>query len=342
MMTERFARVRSTGSALPPGVIPNTYFEAIVDTSDEWIRDRTGIQSRRFVAGGETTASLGAEAAARALHAAGIDAQSIDFLIVATCTPDRIMPSSASYLERRLGMSCPAFDLNAACAGFVYALQAGASQIVSGAADRVLVVGSDVMSRILNLNDRKTSILFGDGAGAVVLEAGEDPGIFDSRLGLDPVGTELITVPAGGSETPATAQTAQTADTKLRMDDGQAVFRAAVVRMAASCGELLEKAGMASSDVDLVIAHQANARILASVGRRLGIAPERVLVDIADVGNTSAASIPIALDRAWRRGKLRPGHLVLTTAFGAGLAWGANLLRWTAPPPSGESDRWTG
>jgi 3-oxoacyl-[acyl-carrier-protein] synthase-3 len=230
-------------------------------------------------------------------------------------------------------MSCPAFDLNAACAGFVYGVSVASAQIRAGAAERVLVIGAEVLSRVLNLSDRTTCVLFGDGAGAALLEPAEEPGVIDSLLALDGTQAQLLTIPAGGSEMPATAETASHRLHTIQMSDGQAVFRQAVVAMASACAEVLAKAGLTSSDVTRVIAHQANIRIINAVGKRLGIDPERVLIDIAEVGNTSAASIPIAMDRAWRAGKLAPGDVVLTVAFGAGMAWGANLIRWSAPSP---------
>jgi 3-oxoacyl-[acyl-carrier-protein] synthase-3 len=330
---ERHARIAGIGSALPEHAVPNSYFEALVDTSDEWIVDRTGIRSRRFAADGETTSTMAAQAASRALAGAGIEPGAIDLLIVATCTPDRPLPSAAAFVQASLGMGCPAFDLNAACAGFVYGLSVAGAQIRAGAADRVVLIGAETLSRMLNMGDRTTCVLFGDGAGAAVLEPADEPGLIDSRLALDGTQAELLTIPAGGSAEPATEEAVAQGRTKIHMSDGQMVFKQAVVAMAEACRELLEKAGVAPGDLDLVVAHQANARIISAVGRRLGIDPAKVVLDIAEVGNTSAASIPIALDRAWRAGRLHLGDLVLTTAFGAGLAWGANLIRWTLPPP---------
>jgi 3-oxoacyl-[acyl-carrier-protein] synthase-3 len=329
----RYARISATGSALASRVVPNAYFESLVDTNDQWIRERTGIENRRFAADGETTASLAADAASRALESAGVHPESVDMLIVATCTPDRPLPAAAAFVQARLGMRCPAFDLNAACAGFVYALSVGSAQVRCGAADRVMVVGSEVLSRMLNMSDRTTCVLFGDGAGAALLEPGDEPGVLDSRLALDGRYRELLTIPAGGTEEPTTVASVEQGRTKIHMADGPAVFREAVTSMATACRELLDKAGVDPADLDAVVAHQANARIVTAVGKRLGVDPDRVYMDIAEVGNTSAASIPIALDRAWRAGRLSPGDLVLTTAFGAGFAWGANLIRWTAPIP---------
>ncbi len=334
-MTEaRYARIAGIGSALPSRLVPNSWFESFLDTSDEWIADRTGIHARHFVGEGETTSTLSADAGTRALEAAGASPGSVDLLIVATCTPDRPLPAAAAFVQDLMGMTCAAFDLNAACAGFVYALAVGSAQIRAGAADRVLVIGAEVLSRVLNMQDRTTCVLFGDGAGAALLEPADEPGVIDSVMALDGSQRKVLTIPAGGSELPTTAETAGGTLHTIHMTDGQSVFRQAVVGMSNACGQLLEKSGLGASDVDLVVAHQANARIIGSVGKRLGIDPARVVLDIAEVGNTSAASIPIALDRAWRAGRLHAGDVVLTVAFGAGFAYGANLIRWTAGPPA--------
>jgi 3-oxoacyl-[acyl-carrier-protein] synthase III len=333
MMAGRYARVGAVGSALPARVVPNSYFETLVDTSDQWIVERTGIRERRFAGEGESTATLAADAGAETIRRSGVSPASVDLLIVATCTPDRLIPSTAAFVQQRLGLSAPAFDLNAACAGFAYALSVGDAQIRAGAADRVLIIGSEVLSRVLDLTDRTTCVLFGDGAGAALLEPAEEPGVLDSLLALDGSLAELLTVPAGGSQEPATSESVAARRHFLRMLDGQAVFKTAVTSMAEASRSLMEKAGFSGDDLGLVIGHQANARILAALGKRLGLPPEKVFVDIEKVGNTSAASIPIAMDRAWRAGRLSPGDLVLTVAFGAGMAWGANLIRWSIPPP---------
>jgi 3-oxoacyl-[acyl-carrier-protein] synthase-3 len=338
-MTEgRYARITGVGSSLPDRVVPNAYFETIVDTSDQWIRERTGIRERRFAGPNESTATIAADAGGQALRQAGVAPDSVDLLIIATCTPERLIPSTAAFVQARLGLSCPSFDLNAACAGFVYGLSVADAQIRAGSADRVLLIGAEVLSRVLDMTDRTTCVLFGDGAGAAVLEAGREPGILKSLLALDGTQAELLTVPAGGAAEPVTEDTLRSRRNLLRMIDGQSVFKQAVTAMAAACTEVLEKAGVSASDLALVIGHQANARILTALGKRLGLDPAKVLIDIAWVGNTSAASIPIALDRAWRRGMLAPGDLVLTAAFGAGMSWGSTLMRWTMAAPS-EADR---
>jgi 3-oxoacyl-[acyl-carrier-protein] synthase-3 len=329
----RFARVAGVGSALPERVVPNQEFESMVETSDEWIVERTGIRARRFAGPGDTTSSLAADAAARALQVAGASPEAVDLLIVATCTPDRLLPSTAAFVQARLGLHCAAFDVNAACAGFVYGLSLASGQIQAGAADRVLVIGAEVLSRMLNFHDRTTCVLFGDGAGAALLEPGEEPGLIASSLALDGRQADLLTIPAGGVEEPTTTEAVIAGRTKIVMRNGQAVFKQAVVAMATACQELLDKAGVSPDQLDAVIAHQANARIVTAVGRRLNLDPAKVFLDVAEVGNTSAASIPIAMDRAYRAGRLTPGDVVLTTAFGAGMAWGANLLRWTLPAP---------
>jgi 3-oxoacyl-[acyl-carrier-protein] synthase III len=335
---DRYARVSGVGSALPARAVPNSYFETIVDTSDQWIAERTGIRERRFAGPGETTATLSTTAAERALRNASVAPESVDMLIVATCTPDRPLPATAAFVQARLGMTCPAFDLNAACAGFVYAASVASAQIRSGSSDRVLVIGSEVLSRVLNMQDRTTCVLFGDGAGAALFEASDDPGVIDSILAMDGSQAEVLTIPAGGSEEPTTPETANSTRHKIYMSDGQIVFRRAVAGMSDACSSLLDKAGLGPKDVDAVVAHQANARIIASVGKRLGVDPGKLYLDIEEVGNTSAASIPIALDRAWEAGRLHPGDVVLTVAFGAGFAFGANLIRWTAALPKGADD----
>ncbi len=334
MTGERHAAVVGVGSALPGRVVPNQWFASFVETSDEWIRERTGIRERRFAEEGQTTSDLAAEAARRALESAGIPAEQVDLVLVATITPDTPMPAAAVRLQRKLGLSCPAFDLNAACAGFSYAVATARAFVASGAAETVLVVGAETLSRVLDLTDRTTCVLFGDGAGAVVLRPADEPGVIGSVLGADGGAAELLVIPAGGSARPASPETVAAREHAIRMASGREVFKRAVVEMANACRELLGKSGYGPEDVDLLIPHQANARIMLAVAQRLGIDESRAVLDVAEVGNTSAASIPIALDRAWRAGRIAPGDLVLLTSFGAGLAWGANLVRWTMPGPS--------
>jgi 3-oxoacyl-[acyl-carrier-protein] synthase-3 len=235
------------------------------------------------------------------------------------------------WVQRKLGVSAPAFDVNAACAGFSYAMSTGTAFIESGQAETILVIGAEVLSRVLDFTDRTTCVLFGDGAGAVVLRRSEAAGVIGSVLGADGTATDALFIPAGGTARPASEETVAARDHSIRMPKGREVFKRAVVEMAAACRQLLEKSGLTPDDVNLLIPHQANARIMIAVAERLGIGMDRAVVDVETVGNTSAASIPIALDRAWRGGRVREGDLVLLTSFGAGLSWGANLLRWTGP-----------
>ena len=331
MSGERHAAIVGTGSVLPDRVVPNAWFESFIDTSDEWIQERTGIKERHFTPDGQVTSDLAAEATRRALEAAQIAPEQVDLLVCATCTPDTPIPSAAVWVQRKLGISAPAFDVNAACAGFSYAMTTGTAFIESGQADTVVVIGAEVLSRVMDLYDRTTCILFGDGAGAVVLRRTESEGVLGSVLGADGRSTEILLIPAGGSRRPATHATVDARDHSIRMPNGREVFKRAVVEMANACRQLLEKSGYAPDDVDLLIPHQANARIMIAVAERLGIGLDRAVVDVESVGNTSAASIPIALDRAWRDGRVHARDLVLLTSFGAGLSWGANLIRWTGP-----------
>lgn len=329
-----FARVAAVGSALPERLVTNEELSRVVDTSDEWIVSRTGIRARRFAGEGETAASMAADAGARALEAAGLDPAAVDLTVVATVSGDQPLPSTASFVQQRLGISGAAFDLAAACAGFIYATQLGAAQIATGGAETVLVAGTEVLSRFLDFNDRTTCVLFGDGAGAAVLVPGEEPGVIGSVLENQGQHARLLEIPAGGSREPASPDTVAGREHTIHMQNGSEVFKRAVVGMAEACARLLEKSGYTADDVSLLVPHQANGRIITSVAQRLSFPMERVFVDLEMVGNTSAASVPIALDHAWREGRLEPGDLVLTVAFGAGLAYGANLIRWTAERPS--------
>lgn len=330
-MTRRFACIAGTGSALGSRVVSNDVLARDLDTTDEWIRSRTGIVARRFAGPGETASSLAAAAGSRALDAAGVAPEAIDMTVVATVSGDQPLPSTASFVQERLGMNGWAFDLGAACAGFVYGLEVAASHIVSGSAENVLVVGTEVLSRFLDFTDRSTCVLFGDGAGAAVVVAGQEPGVVGSALETDGRLAGLLQIPSGGSREPASEETVRRMGHTIKMTDGSEVFRRAVEAMAGTAASLLEKSGVDPDDVALMVPHQANARIIRAVAQRLSFPEQKVYVDLAYVGNNSAASVPAALDRAWRAGRLHPGDLVLTAAFGAGLAWGANLIRWTAP-----------
>ncbi len=330
----RHATIAGVGSSLPPRLVPNTWFESFVETNDEWIRERTGIEGRHFAEPDVQTSDLSVEAARAALESAGIEPGQLDMIVVATITGDTVFPATAVWVQQKLGVGCPAFDINAACAGFSYGLSAATAFITAGMADTILLIGAEIFSRILDYSDRGTCILFGDGAGAAVVTASESAGVEGSILGADGNAAEILWMPAGGTRTPASAETVAARDHTVRMPNGREVFKRAVTEMAASCRELLEKSGHTIDDVDVLIPHQANARIMSAVVDRLGIDPAKAIVDVADVGNTSAASIPVALDRAWRAGTIDQGDLVLFTSFGAGLTWGATLVRWTMPAPA--------
>lgn len=329
-MTPRYARIAAVGSALPSRYVTNAEMEKLVDTTDEWIVERTGIRARHFVGPGETVSSMGADAGRRALEAAGIDPSTIDLTVVATCTEDQPLPSAASLVQQKLGITGAAFDLEAACAGFIYSLDVGSAMIAAGRAENVLIIGSEVLSSRVDFTDRTTCVLFGDGAGAAVLTPGDEPGVLGSILENDGRHAALLQVPAGGSAMPESPE-GQHLD-KIQMQ-GREVFKRAVVGMADAASRLLDKSGFGMEDVTLLVPHQANARIIKAVADRLHFPMNRMFVDLEEVGNTSAASVPIAMDHAWRQGRIQPGDLVLTVAFGAGLAWGANLIRWTAPTP---------
>jgi 3-oxoacyl-[acyl-carrier-protein] synthase-3 len=331
----RHATITGVGSSLPPRLVPNSWFEDKVETSDEWIRDRTGIAARHFVDEGTLTSDLGVEASLAAMATAGVRTEQLDTIVCATVTGDTPFPATAVWIQTKLGASCPAFDVNAACAGFSFGLSTATAMVESGAADTVLVIGAEVFSRILDFGDRQTCVLFGDGAGAAVVQASDRPGIEGTVLGTDGSAAEILIMPGGGSREPATLETVAASRHRIHMPNGREVFKRAVTEMAAACREVLDKNGHAPEDVDVLIPHQANARIMKAVAERLKIPPDRAVLDVAEVGNTSAASIPIALDRAWRTGRIREGDLVLFTSFGAGLTWGATVARWTMPSPDG-------
>jgi 3-oxoacyl-[acyl-carrier-protein] synthase-3 len=330
----RYATISGVGSFLPPRLVPNSWFESRIETSDEWIRDRTGIEARHFVDDGVLTSDLAVQATEAAIEAAGIPPEQIDMIVCASVTGDTPFPATAVWVQQKLGLSCPAFDVNAACAGFSYALATGTAMIVAGMADTVLLLGAEAFSKILDFTDRSTCVLFGDGAGAAILQASDQPGIEETILGADGTATEILIMPGGGSREPASAETLAASRHRIFMPNGREVFKRAVTEMAAACQEVLEKNGHTPEDVDVLIPHQANARIMTAVASRLRIPEEKAVIDVAEVGNTSAASIPIALDRAWRAGRIKEGDLVLFTSFGAGLTWGATVMRWTMAEPA--------
>jgi 3-oxoacyl-[acyl-carrier-protein] synthase III len=330
------ARVAGTGRCVPERVVTNEDLSRIVETSDEWIRTRTGIGQRHLVSEGEATSDLAAEAGRRALASAGIGAGDIDLVLVATVTADMPMPSCAMMVQQKIGARCPAFDVGAACAGFSYGLTVADGLIRSGVYRRVLFVGAEALSCYMDWTDRTTCVLFGDGAGAVVLtgeeqdvtrESPEARGILATSLGADGSQWKELNIMGGGSLHPPSAETLAAGLHHMRMN-GRAIFSSAVRLMSEACEEVLAAVGMTARDVDLVVPHQANLRIIEAIMRRLDVSPDRVLVNIERYGNTSSASIPIALDEAARGGRLQDGMSVLCTGLGAGLAWGAALIRW--------------
>jgi 3-oxoacyl-[acyl-carrier-protein] synthase-3 len=314
-----YSRIAGTGSYLPPRVMTNAEFAARLDTSDAWIRERTGIVQRHIAEKSQSSSDLALQASARALEASGLTASQVDLIIVATSTPDYIFPSTACLLQAKLGVKgCPAFDVQAVCSGFVYGMATADALIRSGQYKSALVVGAEVFSRILDWNDRGTCVLFGDGAGAVVLTAAPQPGIHASVLHADGSQVDLLSVPGnvcGG---------AIVGSPFLQMN-GQGVFKFAVRVLEEAARETVAAAGMQLGDIDWLIPHQANVRILEATARRLGLPPEKLVVTVDRHGNTSAASIPLALDEFVRAGKIRPGHRVLMEGVGGGFTWGASL-----------------
>jgi 3-oxoacyl-[acyl-carrier-protein] synthase-3 len=322
-----YSRITGTGSYLPPQRLTNADLAARlaadgVETSDEWIVERTGIRARHFAAEGVMSSDLGAEAARRALQAAGVVASDIDLIIVATSTPDMIFPSTAVILQNKIGANgCQAFDVQAVCSGFIYALTVADSMIRAGAASKALVVGAEVFSRIIDFKDRTTCVLFGDGAGAVVLQASETPGILSSDLKADGKHVGILCTPG------TVASGRVLGDPFLKMD-GQAVFKQAVTVLDEASRAVLAKAGKTEADIDWLVPHQANIRIMMGAAKKLKLAPEKVVVTVDQHGNTSAASIPLALDHGVRKGQVKQGDTVLLEAVGGGLTWGAVLLTY--------------
>ena len=313
--------VKGVGAALPKRRVDNAELAEQVDTSDEWIVERTGIRSRYIAADGETTASLAADAARRALDQAGMVAQEIDLIVLATATPDQTFPSSATKVQATLGIpDCIAFDVHAVCTGFLYALSVADSMLRSGNARRALVIGAETFSRILDWEDRGTCVLFGDGAGALVLAAEEsDSGILATKLHADGRHNDLLFVDGGPSTTGTVG--------KLRMK-GREVFRHAVVNLADVLGEVLDAAGLTSDQVDWIVPHQANARILDATAKKIGVSPDKVVVTVDQHANTSAASVPLALETAIRDGRIKRGDIIVLEAMGGGFTWGAAALKY--------------
>jgi len=324
-MTRRSV-VEGVGHYLPERIVPNAWFEEFLDTSDEWIRTRSGIEQRHFAAEGQTTSDLAVRAARAALEDAGLGIDEIDGIIVATSTPDLTFPSVATMVQKAMGMTRGfGFDVQAVCAGFIYALTTADALIVSGQARRLLVIGAETFSRIMDWEDRSTCVLFGDGAGAIVLGAAEgagnsdDRGILASDINSDGRYREMLYVD-GGVSTTGTAG-------KLRMQ-GNPLFRQAVEKLTSTAETALGRAGLSDADIDWIVPHQANIRIIAGTAKKMGVPMERVIVTVQEHGNTSAASIPLALSVGVAEGKIKRGDLIVSEAIGGGLAWGAVVLRW--------------
>ena len=323
---KRYSRITGTGSHLPPRRVTNADLVADlaaqgIETSDEWIVSRTGIRARHFAAPDVACSDMALDASRHALKAAGLEASDIDLIIVATSTPDMVFPSTACILQNKLGAAgCPAFDIQAVCSGFVYALTVADAMIRAGTAQRALVVGSEIFSRLLDFNDRTTCVLFGDGAGAVVLEASDTPGILSSDLHADGRHVGILCVPghvAGG----------QVSGLPLLTMDGPAVFKLAVGVLESAARAALDKAGLTEADIDWLIPHQANIRIMQGTARKLKLSMDKMVVTVDQHGNTSAASIPLALDHAVRSGQVKQGETVLLEGVGGGFTWGAVILK---------------
>lgn len=326
-----YAAITGWGKAVPSKILTNADLEKMVDTSDEWIRSRTGIQERHLLSEGESNLDLSVQAARQALQKAGVEASELDLVIVGTCTPDFLLPSTACLVQDELGASnAAAFDLQAACSGFLYSLSVGTQFVNTGVYRKILVIGSETITRFIDFTDRSTCVLFGDGSGAVVLEQTESEnklGLGAFRLGAYGAGGKYLQIPAGGSRRPPSLQTVAQREHFVKMDGGE-VFKLAVRSMTAASLEVLEREELTINDIDLFIPHQANLRIIEAVGSRLEIPAEKVWVNIDRYGNTSAASIPISICEAIDAGRLKPGMKVLVSAFGGGLTWASGVIYW--------------
>jgi len=334
----RRAHVTGWGRYAPAQVLTNADLEKMVDTSDEWIRTRTGIRERRVAAANETTASMGAVAGLRAIHTAGIRPDDIDLILLATLTPDYWMPSTAALVKEAIGNTkATAFDVMAACSGFVYGFATAQAYIGAGLAKHVLVIGSELLTRFLDYTDRSTCILFGDGAGAVVLSASDEPGgALGVEMTTEPQGAYMIWLPAGGSKSPPSAETISRGEHYVRMEGNQ-TYRFATKTMATTALESIRRSGLEPSDIDLFIPHQANVRIIEAVAKGLDLPMDKMFVNLDKYGNTSAASVPIALAEAVNEGRVQVGDNVTIVAFGAGFTSGAVTINWTADPVRGRS-----
>ncbi|MBP7929506.1 MAG: ketoacyl-ACP synthase III [Acidimicrobiia bacterium] len=331
-----FAYIRGTGAALPDGRITNAELAARFDVPESWILERTGIIERRRIAPGQTASELGAKAGEQAIQAAQLSAGQIDMVIVATGTPDQPQPATAAFVQHRLGLACGGFDISGACAGFVYAVSVAAALVRGMAHRNVLVIGVDVMSSIVDPQNRATAVIFGDGAGAVVVSAADSDepiGVLSDSSALDGGAADILQVSAGGSTSPATPDTIRHGDHYLKMN-GKAVLHRAVDALASSSRDALERCGLTPADVDWFVPHQSNVRIIFAAAEKLGVPFERFMVNIDRVGNMSAASVPVALDELVRRGDLDTGDLVVLSGYGAGMTQAAVAIRWLRAPVS--------
>ena len=333
---QRSVQLTGWGRYAPAQVLTNADLERMVDTSDEWIVSRTGIRERRVAAAHETTASMGAVAGLRAIHTAGLKPDDIDVIILATLSPDYWMPSTAALVKEAIGNTTAfAFDVAAACSGFVYAYATASAFLASGQAKHVLVIGAELLTRFLDYTDRSTCILFGDGAGAVVLSASDEPGApVGMEMTTEPQGAYMIWLPAGGSKSPPSPETIARGEHKIRME-GKETYRFATRTLASTALAAVAKAGWGQDDVDLIIPHQANVRIIEAVAKGLDLSMDRLYVNLDKYGNTSAASVPIALAEAVNEGRVRVGDKIVFVAFGAGFTSGAVAMEWTADPARG-------
>ncbi|HSV32419.1 MAG TPA: beta-ketoacyl-ACP synthase III [Atribacteraceae bacterium] len=327
-MNERFVKILGIGTGIPEACLTNRDLERMVETSDEWITSRSGIAARRIAAHDEPASALAVTASRKALEDAGIDASELDLIIVATVTPDMLFPATACLVQNEIGARKAAcFDLEAGCTGFVYALSIAEKYLTGGGGRKALVIGVETLSKIVDWQDRSTCVLFGDGAGAAVLGLASEPGIYATYLGADGSGGRLLELPAGGSRFPASSETLSERLHFIHMN-GNEVFKFAVRIMEEASREVLRRAGMSIEVVDLFIPHQANIRIIHAAAKRLAVSPDRIFVNVHKYGNTSSASIPIALSEAREEGRIQDGSLVLLVGFGAGLTWGSALIRW--------------
>lgn len=321
--------IAGTGSYVPERIMPNSELETLVDTTDHWIVTRTGMKERRIAAPDEATSDMGGPAAQRALDDAKLDAADVDLILVATSTPDMFFPSTAALIQRQIGArNAVCMDIGAACSGFLYAMEVGRQFVATGSMDTVLVIGAEKMSSVVDWEDRGTCVLFGDAAGAAILRPGRNSrGILQTVMGSEGELADLLTIPAGGSRHPATIETVEKRLHYIRMD-GQEVFRHAVSNMTRSAKEALKRCGLTIHDIRFIVPHQANARIIKAVGQRLGVNEEQVYLNVDKYGNTSAASVILAIDEASRGGTLNEGDLLLMVVFGAGFTWGASVVEW--------------